>query len=106
MSMLAFRFPDSLNKRHDRSFITRSVARRFPSPTGEPPAWLTPRAAPDEYPAEPNWLVAGHHLPALAGLDRPWWQMLASSLAGLFAIWRQRARQRRDLAPIQPQRAR
>jgi len=100
MNMPAFRLPNTFTKRHDRSFIAQPFARRFPPPTGGPPAWLTPRAAAEEYPAEPNWLIAGSHLPALAGLDRPWWQMLSSSLAGLFATWRQRARQRRELAQI------
>lgn len=100
MNMPAFRLPDTFTKRHDRSFVARPLARHLLPPTDEPPAWLTPRTAADEYPAEPNWLIAESHLPALAGLDRPWWQMLASSLAGQFAIWRQRARQRRELAQI------
>src|SRR3546814_14514794 len=62
MNMPAFRLPDTFLKRHDRSFIARPFAQRLLPSTGQPPAWLTPRTAADEYPAEPNWLIAESHL--------------------------------------------
>lgn len=99
MTMPAIQTPNTRTKRHDRSFIARPLARPL-LPTGEQPGWLKARPRAEDYPAEPNWLIDGNHLPALAGLDQPWWRMLPDSLSTLFATWRTRARQRRELAQI------
>ena len=104
MTMPAIQTPNTRTKRHDRSFIARPLARPLQPPLsehgGEQPGWLQSRAVAEDYPAEPNWLVTESHLPVLDGLDRAWWQLLPDSLAALFATWRKRARDRRDLAQI------
>ena len=99
MTMPAIQTPNTRTKRHDRSFIAQPLARPL-QPTGEQPGWLQRRAAAEDYPAEPNWLVTESHLPVLDGLDHTWWQLLPASLSALFATWRKRARDRRELAQI------
>jgi len=99
MTMPAILTRNTATKKYDRSFNARPLAVPL-QPTGEQPAWLKGRAGAEDYPAEPNWLIAGNHLPVLDGLDKAWWRMLPQAAASLFATWRARARVRRELAQI------
>lgn len=104
MTKPAIQTRNTATKRHDRSFTARPFAAPLEPPLseqgGEQPAWLTRRTTAEDYPAEPNWLIAGHHLPVLDGLDQAWWQMLPQAAASLLATWRKRARSRRELAQV------
>lgn len=99
MTMPAFQTLNTATKKYDRSFNARPLAVPL-RPTGEQPHWLKRRAVAEDYPTEPNWLVAGTHLPVFDGLDRAWWQMLPKAAASLFATWQARARMRRELAQV------